>query len=56
MPLVIKDVPRFAHRGLLIDSGRHFEPVRQIKALIDSMSYAKLNVLHWNLTEEKQRA
>ena len=41
------------HRGLLIDSGRHFEPVVHVKALLDSMSYAKLNVLHWHLTEAR---
>lgn len=51
--MLIKDVPRFSHRGLLIDSGRHFEPVKQIKALIESMTYAKLNVLHWHLTEDE---
>ena len=52
VPLHIEDQPRFPHRGLLIDSGRHFEPVLHLKALLDSMSYAKMNVLHWHLTEE----
>jgi len=51
LPLHIEDAPRFPHRGLLIDSGRHFEPVSMIKALIDSMTMAKLNTLHWHLTE-----
>lgn len=49
----IDDYPRFSHRGLLIDSGRHFEPIRALEGLVESMSYAKLNVLHWHLTEDQ---
>jgi hexosaminidase len=45
-PWTVSDAPRFAHRGLLIDSSRHFEPVPTIMGVIDSMTYAKLNALH----------
>jgi hexosaminidase len=51
LPLTIKDEPRFKHRGLLIDSARHFLPVRALKRLISSVSYAKLNRLHWHITD-----
>lgn len=53
LPIQISDVPRFKHRGLLIDSGRHFESVKQVKRFINSMAHAKLNVLHWHLTEDQ---
>lgn len=49
----IQDKPRFPWRGLLIDVGRHFEPVEVIKRNLDAMAAVKLNVLHWHLTEDQ---
>src|SRR5947209_7588012 len=49
----IQDRPRFPWRGLLIDSGRHFEPVEVIKRNLDGMAAVKLNVLHWHLSEDQ---
>lgn len=50
-PLEIEDSPRFPHRGLMIDTARHFEPLESIRRTLDSMAYAKLNVLHWHLVD-----
>jgi hexosaminidase len=50
---VIVDHPRFAWRGLMLDSARHFQGVADIKKLIDWMSLHKLNVLHWHLTDDQ---
>ena len=47
----ITDVPRFKWRGILIDTSRHYQSVRSIKRLLESMSFAKLNVLHWHITD-----
>ena len=49
----IIDHPRFAWRALLLDSGRHFQSVAEIKQWIDWMSLSKLNVLVWHLTEDQ---
>jgi len=49
----IDDTPRFRWRGLLIDVGRHFEPVSVIERTLDGMAAVKLNVLHWHLTEDQ---
>jgi hexosaminidase len=49
----IEDRPRFPWRGLLIDVGRHFEPVEVIKRELDAMAAVKLNVLHWHLSDDQ---
>jgi hexosaminidase len=52
-PVSIQDKPRFPWRGLLIDVGRHYEPVEVLKRNLDAMAAVKLNVLHWHLTEDQ---
>lgn len=34
-PLLIKDTPRFTHRGLLVDTGRDFHSVEALKKTIE---------------------
>ena len=51
--LHIVDWPRFAWRGLMLDSARHFQSVDDVKALLDQMAQHKLNVLHWHLTDDQ---
>ncbi|HEY1753028.1 MAG TPA: beta-N-acetylhexosaminidase [Caulobacteraceae bacterium] len=52
-PAVIDDKPRFAWRGLLLDSARHFQSPAFVERLIDRMARDKLNVLHWHLTDDQ---
>uniref|UniRef100_A0A0G4G7J3 beta-N-acetylhexosaminidase n=1 Tax=Chromera velia CCMP2878 TaxID=1169474 RepID=A0A0G4G7J3_9ALVE len=47
----IRDAPRFPHRGILIDSSRHFLPLPVINRLLDGMLVSKLNVLHWHVID-----
>jgi hexosaminidase len=49
----VEDEPRFAWRGLLVDSSRHFLPVDVLKQQIDAMAYSKFNVLHWHIVDSQ---
>lgn len=51
--LRISDWPRFAWRGVMLDSARHFQSVDDVKQLLDQMAQHKLNVLHWHLTDDQ---
>jgi hexosaminidase len=49
----IEDRPRFAWRGLMIDSSRHWMPLRVILRNLDAMAAVKLNVFHWHLSDDQ---
>jgi hexosaminidase len=49
----IDDAPRFAWRGLMLDSSRHFQSPAYIKHFIDWMAALKLNLFHWHLTDDQ---
>ena len=50
-PLSVRDAPDFRWRGLLLDSARHFQAVEDILFELDVMAWAKMNVLHWHITD-----
>ncbi|HXY39466.1 MAG TPA: family 20 glycosylhydrolase [Vicinamibacteria bacterium] len=51
--LVVRDRPRFAWRGLMLDCGRHFLSLDTVRRTLDAMAAVKLNTLHWHLTEDQ---
>lgn len=51
--VIIKDNPRFAWRGLLLDVALHFMPVEVLKRTIDGMAVVKMNVLHLHLCNDQ---
>ena len=51
--VTIDDEPRFAWRGLMIDSGRHFMPVDVIERNLDGMEAVKMNVFHWHISDDQ---
>jgi len=51
--VTIKDQPRFAWRGLLIDVGRHYIPPDVLKRNLDGMAAVKMNVLHLHLSDDE---
>lgn len=51
--VTVKDAPRFAYRGIMLDTGRHFMPVDFIKRYLDVLALCKINRFHWHLTEDQ---
>ncbi len=51
--VTIRDRPRFAWRGLMLDTGRHMFTPAFIRRTIDLMALHKMNVFHWHLTEDQ---
>ncbi|MDC6168735.1 family 20 glycosylhydrolase [Paucibacter sp. XJ19-41] len=49
----IIDAPAYPWRGLLIDVVRRWLPLAVLKRQLDGMAAAKLNVLHWHLTDDQ---
>jgi hypothetical protein len=50
-PWHIADAPRFQHRGIMLDTARHFFTVPGILRQFDAMAAAKMNTMHWHITD-----
>ena len=50
--MTLRDSPRYAWRGLMLDESRHFFGKEVVKQLLDVMAYLKMNRFHWHLTDE----
>ena len=48
----IKDYPRFAWRGLMLDVSRHFFTKDEVKKLLDAMALQKMSTFHWHLVDD----
>jgi hexosaminidase len=49
----VKDSPRYAYRGAMLDVSRHFFTVDQVKRYIDELALYKVNKLHLHLSDDQ---
>jgi len=52
-PTRVRDVPRYAWRGAMLDVSRHFLRPAEVKRYIDHMTLYKLNRLHLHLSDDQ---
>jgi hexosaminidase len=48
----IKDRPRFAWRGMMLDVSRHFFTKDEVEQILDALAMHKINTLHWHLVDD----
>ena len=51
--LTVSDSPSKKIRGFMLDVGRYFYPVEDVKTIIRRMALHKLNLFHFHLTEDQ---
>ena len=51
--VTINDAPRFKWRAFMLDEARYFKGKEQVKLLLDEMAHLKMNVFHWQLTDDQ---
>ncbi|CDU23329.1 related to exochitinase [Sporisorium scitamineum] len=51
VPITIEDRPAYPYRGLMLDTARNWFDIPTMRKLIDTMSFVKLNQLHWHATD-----
>lgn len=51
--VTINDAPRFPWRAFMLDEGRFFKGMEQVKMLLDEMAHLKMNVFHWHLVDDQ---
>lgn len=49
----IADEPLLGYRGTMLDVGRYFFKVEDVKKVIDILAMHKMNTFHWHLTEDQ---
>jgi hexosaminidase len=50
---VIRDFPRYAYRGVMLDVARHFFSLDEVKRYIDLIALYKINFLHLHLSDDQ---
>jgi hexosaminidase len=49
----IRDHPRFAYRGAMLDVARHFFGVEDVERYVDLLAYYKMNMVHLHLSDDQ---
>ncbi len=50
---IIEDGPAYPIRSFHLDSARHMLPLSELKKMVKTASYFKLNTLHWHISDDQ---
>lgn len=50
---VVHDYPRYRHRGVHIDTARHFFDINELEKIIEQLSLLKINTIHWHFADDQ---
>ena len=53
LPREVKDAPRYAYRGMMLDVARTWIGPEPLRRCIDLMAYHKINKLHLHLADDE---
>ncbi len=51
--LKIEDSPKYQHRGISVDTARHFFPIEELKKIVEQLALVKINVFHWHIVDDQ---
>ena len=51
--VTIEDAPRFPFRAMHLDVARHFFAKDMVERFVDLLSFYRINVFHWHLTDDQ---
>jgi hypothetical protein len=51
--LLVEDIPRFVHRGFLLDTAHHYKSPSFLRRAIFFASFFKYNCFHWHITDHQ---
>lgn len=51
-PITINDAPEFGWRSVMLDTSRNYYQKDSLLSLISTMSFVKLSVFHWHITDQ----
>src|SRR5439155_25442773 len=49
----VRDWPRYRERGLMLDNGRKYYTTGWLAGHIRELSYLKMNVFHWHISDDQ---
>lgn len=51
--VTVEDAPAYPYRAIHLDSSRHMLPISELKKMMKTAAYFKINTLHWHISDDQ---